>query len=109
MVGKRIIPPTGSGKQKAIAAAWEAHAVPLAMWTMAHLVNRNDVYGCYLSSGQRTAVTTPVTRTGKLTRALIARHGAAADVGDLIGLHSASADNRSRWVAVGIGHHGPKE
>jgi putative DNA primase/helicase len=99
-----------------IAAEWRERAGELAQWTMTHLVNRTDVWGHYLSKQQRqselgarnAAVTAPfVEQRGKvfLTIASLEKHFRAAHGGGILGLHSASAELTSRWLAIDIDLH----
>jgi TOTE conflict system, Archaeo-Eukaryotic Primase domain len=99
------------------ADTWLATAGLLATWTWRHWVNRTDVWGGYrplhlreLADSDGKIWTKPARRdrgTKFLTEALIARHYAGRDVGHLIGLHSTSPYNASRWGAVDIDCHGP--
>jgi hypothetical protein len=92
------------------AAYWAGRADELAAWAWSRLVNRTDVWGGYYPGCGATRQTTHprVARRGKvpLTRAVLERHFAARSTGDLVGLHTTSADNLSRWVAVDIDKHG---
>jgi hypothetical protein len=96
-------------------AAWASGALELARWSMARLVNRTDVYGGYRPLHLRESGpvgniwTKPAVKDrGKklLTPEILARHYAGRDVGDLIGLHSTSPQNTSRWGALDIDWHG---
>jgi hypothetical protein len=91
----------------AAAVEWSAHAGELAAWAWARLVNRADVWGRYGSEGTFTAPA--VTSRGKvfLTEADVTRHFRPARRGDILGLHTTSPDNLSRWLAVDIDQHGP--
>jgi hypothetical protein len=80
-------------------APWHVRADPLARWALARLVNRLDAWGAYYGGGQ-------VTKRGTLTHARIVRHFQGRDVGDIIGLHTAGADNRSKGGALDIDQHG---
>jgi hypothetical protein len=82
-----------------IAAAFAARAPELADWTLARLVNRTDVCGAYWGSGQ-------LTRRVTLDRARLIRHYRAQGPGDILGAHTASADNLSRGGALDIDQHG---
>jgi putative DNA primase/helicase len=88
------------------AAAWYAHADRLAEWARRLHVNRCDVWGRYGASGTYTAPR--VSQRGKvfLTLADVARHFRAACREDVLGLHTTSPDNLSRWAAVDIDQHG---
>jgi hypothetical protein len=80
-------------------AAWHARAEPLADWILIHLVNRRDAWGGYYHAG-------PVTHHGSLSRARLLRHFRARHAGDVLGLHTASAENLSRGGALDIDQHG---
>ncbi len=102
-----------------IADEWRSRADVLAHWAMDHLVNRRDVWGQYVPMSRRTvsasgrvssALTLPAPgRRGEdmVTLEKLARHFRGADVGHVIGLHSASAENTSRWLAIDIDLHDP--
>jgi hypothetical protein len=79
--------------------AFAARASELADWTARHLVNRYDAWGAYYQGGQ-------VTRYGHLSIAILMRHYQGCDVGDIIGLHTAGADNLSLGGALDIDQHG---
>jgi hypothetical protein len=42
-----------------------------------------------------------------LTEAMLARHFAGSRRGDIVGLHTTSTDNKSRWGAFEVHWHGP--
>jgi hypothetical protein len=81
-------------------AAWHSRASELADWTDARLVNRRDVFGAYHSVGGQ------LTRHCQLERSRLVRHFRAAGPGDIIGLHRADADNKSKGGALDIDQHG---
>jgi hypothetical protein len=102
--------------------AWRDRAPDLAGWFWPY-VNRVDVFGGYLPIDRRGPRTLPggkvVNHLGPITRpavqqrgmvvlsdALLVRHFRAAAPEDVLGLHSTSADNTSRWGAVDVDHHG---
>jgi hypothetical protein len=93
---------------------WQQLAPDLARWTSARLVNRTDVWGAYKPLPMRapdkpSIYTAPAVKDrGKrfLTEGTIARHFAGSDQGHLIGLHSTSAANTSRWGAADVDWHG---
>lgn len=87
-------------------AAWEKNAGRLAAWTLRRMANRRDAWGQYLPIGERAANRKAVTKTGKLTKTLLERHFQGRDVGDIVGLHVTSPDNRSRTLTIDIDHHG---
>ena len=94
---------------------WTLHAVELADWTDAHMVNRRDAYGSYLSPESRTPERDAITAKGAPTLAVLQRHYRASSQGDLIGLHSTTRDEPAgagevaacwcRWLAVDIDRH----
>ena len=100
-----------------IADEWRERSSELAAWTMAHLVNRTDVWGRYLSKQQReqgefhvrnSAITAPFREErGKvfLGTASLEKHFKARNGGGVLGLHSTSADLTSRWLALDIDLH----
>jgi hypothetical protein len=97
------------------AAAWASRAAELACYTMTRLVNRVDAYGCFRPLHRRqpgpmgNIWTMPAVKDrGKrfLGEVILTRHFVGLNVGDLIGLHSTSPDNRSRWGALDIDWHG---
>jgi hypothetical protein len=102
-----------------IASEWRERAGELAAWTMTHLVNRTDVWGRYLPKKHRTnaegvrnnAITAPFREErGKvfLGESSLEKHFKARSVGGVLGLHAASADNTSRWLAIDIDLHDPE-
>jgi hypothetical protein len=97
---------SSTGKKSSAAPAWAAFALLLARWVWAHLINRKDAWGRYLPFAQRAPDRKVGTVIGKVTKATLARHFIGADVGDLVGLHTTSPDNLSRWIAIDIDHHG---
>jgi hypothetical protein len=96
------------------AKEWATHSKSLADWTWRHLVNRSDAWGGYwrkeTADGQGTNLTTrPHPRDrGKiyLSEQILANHFAATDIRFVVGLHSTSPENTSRWGAVDIDWHG---
>jgi hypothetical protein len=80
---------------------WHNRAEALADWTTRRLVNRLDSWGGYRPESQ-------VTLRGELTRALLVRHFRPHSRADILGLHSASADNLALWGALDIDYHGPE-
>ena len=101
-----------------IAGEWAERASELADWTMENLVNRTDVWGRYLAPRYRQigadgktknkAITAPFKQergkiflqTSSLEKHFKARHG-----GGILGLHSASKEGTSRWLALDIDLH----
>lgn len=96
--------------------AWQQNANTLAAFVFERMVNRTDVWGAYTSSRARSSdpkasksYTAPAKRNrGKvvLTPDVIEGHFARRDIGDVIGLHSTSADNTCRWTAADVDRHG---
>jgi hypothetical protein len=89
------------------AAAWAARAAELAEWAWARMVNRADVWGRYGVAGTYTAPRVTLRGQVLLTEADVARHFRAAGRDDILGLHTTSPENLSRWSAVDIDQHGP--
>jgi hypothetical protein len=98
------------------AKEWATNAKSLADWTWRHLVNRIDAWGGYwrteTEEGPKTQLTTrPHPRDrGKiyLSEQILANHFAATDIRFVIGLHSTSPGNTSRWGAVDVDWHGER-
>jgi hypothetical protein len=93
-------------------AAWSARADELAAWAWRLLVNRADVWGGYWAGpdGAVNRMTRPaVKRRGSafLDEGVLARHFRARRPDDVVGLHTTSPDNLSRWGALDIDRHGP--
>src|SRR5262245_5902568 len=88
------------------AAAWTAHADELAAWAWARLVNRTDAWGRYGSQVTYTAPSGALRGRVFLTEGDVARHFRATCRGDILGLHTTSPGNLSRWLAVDIDQHG---
>jgi hypothetical protein len=109
---------------KASSAAWRVHADALAVWAQRLLVNRTDVWGGYNplelrgqeytrrdgttgKYGNSTTRPAPSMRgTIELTSEVIARHFRGERHEHIIGLHSTSPNNMSRWGAIDIDKHG---
>jgi hypothetical protein len=107
------------------AAAWAAHAQELARWADAGYVNRRDVAGGYTAleergkeyvkpDGTAAKVGSTVTRPAParrggdyLTLARLGRHFRARGPLDVLGAHTTSPDNTSRFGTVELDHHGP--
>jgi hypothetical protein len=81
------------------ANAFHSRAPELASWLDHRLVNRRDAYGVYYKGGQ-------VTRRGTVNRALLIRHCRARSAADIVGAHTAAADNQSKGGALDIDQHG---
>jgi hypothetical protein len=103
-----------------VAAAWWARSADLVSWAWARLVNRADVWGGYrplaeagleytrrdgskAKLGAQTTRPAP-SRRGRefLTAHVLARHFAGFGREELVGLHSTSPENFSRWGALDI-------
>ncbi|MEL7496590.1 MAG: hypothetical protein AAFN77_03210 [Planctomycetota bacterium] len=101
-----------------IADEWSERASELAAWTMDNLVNRTDVWGRYLAPRYRgtgsdgkaknKAITAPFKQErGKifLQSSSLEKHFKARHGGGILGLHSASKEGTSRWLAFDIDLH----
>lgn len=94
------------------AAGWRAHADALAAFAMATLPNRTDVWGVYVAPPHRATwgkVLTAPRRARRgldfLTASVLAQHFRADDLGHVIGLHTTSPDNTSRWGGLDFDVH----
>jgi hypothetical protein len=89
--------------------AWQARSNELAEWTWRHLVNRTDVWGCYVRArdGKKSrGLTAPPKKSrGRLllTQAVLAVH--FQGIRELCGVHSTSPENTCRWVVLDIDKH----
>lgn len=98
-----------------IADEWSARSVELAEWVMTHLVNRTDVWGRYVRrKGDDTTqvITAPFREErGKvfLDHESLRKHFRTRQPSGQLGLHSASSDLTSRWLAIDIDLHDPDE
>ncbi|MEM8735851.1 MAG: hypothetical protein AAGG44_16600 [Planctomycetota bacterium] len=100
-----------------IADEWRERAPELAAWTMRKLVNRTDVWGRYVAKKYRDktmnqAITAPFRdERGKvfLNEASLEKHFKTQLVSGVLGLHSASSDLSSRWLAIDIDLHDDEE
>lgn len=102
----------GHNQTYSIQSQWAAHARKLAEWAMTYMVNRTDVWGGYLPIAYRNAknksvTKPPVDKRGKvaLTIAVLTRHFAASSESHVIGLHTTSKENTSRFGAIEIDAH----
>ena len=96
---------------------WKQRAPDLAEWAMRRLVNRKDVWGQYSKLSEREresstktykALTLPVkSKRGSDMVSLdkLTRHFSGLRRHHLIGLHSSSEENTSRWLAIDIDMH----
>jgi hypothetical protein len=87
------------------ARQWHDQAGQLADWALRRLANRTDAWGKYLPCAARRLRRTAITARGQLTRDVLVRHFQAADVGDVVGLHSTAADGTCRWIALDVDQH----
>ncbi len=95
-----------------IRRAWVTAAPRLAAFTFAHLPNRVDVWGGYVHPDHRAQWGKTLTLPAKkrrgvvqLTPAALARHFAAQHGGDVIGLHTTSPVDTSRWFGLDFDVH----
>jgi hypothetical protein len=97
--------------------AWRHHADALSHFFDRHLVNRRDVWGAYVSPERRVqGMASQYTAPGKAKRGTVAleawrlrRHVLGLSHGDVLGLHSTSATDTSRWGAFDLDAHGPQD
>jgi hypothetical protein len=112
-----------NGHSRESPQAWQARAADLAEWAENLLVNRIDVWGGYHDIEDREKIVTfadghtgPLGKTttrpnvkdrGKvfLTTATLEQHFRATRPRHIVGLHTTSADNESRWGAIEIDRH----
>lgn len=94
---------------------WFQHADPLADFFWNNCVNRTDVWGGYIPQQHRNkggkVVTKPrVTDRGNcfLTKDIIKRHFAATRPEHVIGIHTTSPENTSRFGVIEVDVHGPE-
>ncbi len=99
-----VNPPTDDPR---VGDTWAARAPELAAWTWVRLLNRPDVWGRYGSNGTYTAPRLNLRGQVQLTEADMVRHYRARWRSDILGLHSTSPNNLSRWLVVDIDQHGP--
>jgi hypothetical protein len=98
-----------------IAGEWRDRAPELANWAMTHLVNRTDVWGRYhrrKGDDTTSAITVPFREErGKTFLDLdsLRKHFSTRAPSGQLGLHSASSDLSSRWLAIDIDLHDPEE
>jgi hypothetical protein len=98
-----------------IAGEWCDRAPELADWVMTHLVNRTDVWGRYVrrKGDDTTQVVTAPFRDerGKvfLDHDSLRKHFRTRQPSGQLGLHSASSDFTSRWLALDIDRHDEDE
>jgi hypothetical protein len=95
--------------------AWHEQAFALAKWAWDRLANRLDAWGEYRppeevgkpweKDGRRGMLGEQKTAKGKLTQARLMRHFRATGRTDVLGLHTADANNLSKGGALDIDHH----
>lgn len=101
--------------QEQIASEWCDRASELAEWVMIHMVNRTDVWGRYVrrKTDETTQVVTAPFRDerGKvfLDHDSLRKHFRTRLPSGQLGLHSASSDLTSRWLAIDIDRHDPDD
>jgi hypothetical protein len=117
---------TPNTKRTPDAAAWAAKARELARWAQDRYIIRTDVWGGYIPMADRgkelqrpdgtryklgTTCTRPArSRRGQvsLTTAILERHFRGRGVEHIVGAHTTSLDNLSRFGTVEVDHHGPE-
>ncbi len=86
---------------------WSENAGPLAAWAMCRLVNREDCRGGYWTRGDKINRTTR--KAGQPywshTPEALRCHFAATAPEAIVGLHTTSPENTSRWLAIDIDAH----
>ncbi|HEY0931782.1 MAG TPA: hypothetical protein VGE27_17805 [Gemmatimonas sp.] len=95
------------------AVGWSAFAPELATFLLDRLPNRYDVWGAYIpelarAADQPNVWTAPAkTRRGveHLSAQHIVQHFTARHAGDVIGLHTTSPENTSRWFGLDFDVH----
>jgi hypothetical protein len=98
-----------------IAGEWRERASELADWAMRCLVNRTDVWGRYVRRrGEETSqvITAPFRdERGKvfLDHDSLRKHFRTHQPSGQLGVHSASRDLTSRWLALDIDLHDPDD
>jgi hypothetical protein len=98
-----------------IASDWCERAPELAEWAMIRLVNRTDVWGRYVrrKGDDTTQVVTAPFRDerGKtfLDHDSLRKHFRTRLPSGQLGVHSASTDMTSRWLAIDIDRHDPDD
>src|SRR5690348_14773258 len=92
-----------------IAGEWHERSSELADWVMTHLVNRTDVWGRYVrrraeKGDDGTAVITAPFREERgmvfLDTDSLRKHFKVRSGVGVLGVHSASTDQTSRWFAI---------
>jgi len=107
--------PPGSpgGNAPSVATAWHTRAKDLMLWVMNGQVNRDDVWGGYWNLDKREEMGQTTTRPavkdrGKksLTGGTLVKHFRATCPENIVGLHTTSLENTSKWGAVDVDYHG---
>lgn len=94
-----------------IAGEWRDRANELAQWVMINLVNRTDVWGRYVrrkDDDETRVITAPFRdERGKVFLDLdsLRKHFRKNEPSGQLGIHSASRDLTSRWLAIDIDRH----
>src|SRR5262245_12253732 len=97
--------------------AWDVRAPELARWGPARLVNRGNAHGAYRSHADRGKCYTKADGTEgvlgavytskvALTERIFLQHFRATGPEHVIGAHSTSATNTSKWGGIDIDQHG---
>src|SRR5262249_40890415 len=85
----------------------------IATWAWERLTNRTDAWGGYYPEYKIVKRTTRPAKARRgseqLTVSHLVRHFLGRSVNDLVGLHSTSPDNTSRWGALDIDQHAPDD
>ena len=90
--------------RKEVHAAWADCSSNLATWVFDHLVNRTDAWGQYYGPEDRDRGNA-TTQKGTLEAYLLVTHFRSANHTGLVGLHSTSKNNTSKWLAIDIDRH----
>ena len=93
-------------RQRLVADAWRGHALPLADWACAHLVNRQDYYGSQYVDDDGSV--RRITRRGLVRDHVVGHFEAGPDARPdaMIGVHVAAPDATCKWLAIDIDKHG---
>lgn len=85
--------------------AWARNANRLADFVLTRLINRTDCHGRYREICDRSKGAARTVRQG-LTRELLVDHFKCTSKSNLVGVHSTSPSNTSRWLVIDIDLHG---
>ncbi len=88
------------------AADWRNWSAQLGVFAQTNMLNRQDVHGQYLALADRRSKQNAITEYEEVTPELLERHFTGADHGHLIGLHTTSETNGSRWLVLDVDAHG---